>query len=131
MYDPQKSKEYYAKVREQKIKKTIAYTKKKIQEDPEYKLKHYLGIKMCTFIRSIKGANEFIGCDIIQFIKHIEFQFTKEMNWDNHGIIWELDHKKPMSSFNLSNLEEQKLCFHYTNLQPLLKNDNRTKSNKL
>jgi hypothetical protein len=130
MYDSQKHKEYYSKVREQKIKKTIAYTKRRIQEDPEYKLRHMLGIKVCNFIRSIKGANEFLGCNIIQFIKHIENQFTEEMNWDNHGTVWELDHKKPISSFKLSNLEEQKLCFHYTNLQPLIKMDNRVKLNK-
>lgn len=131
MYNSQKYKEYYAKVKERKIKNTIAYTKKRIQEDPEYKLRHTLGIKLCNFIRSIKGANDFLGCDILQFTKYIEDQFTEEMNWNNHGIVWELDHKKPISSFTLSNPEEQKICFHYTNLQPLIKEKNRIKLNKL
>jgi 5-methylcytosine-specific restriction endonuclease McrA len=130
MYNSQKHKEYYAKVKEQKIKNTIAYTKKRLQEDPEYKLRHTLGIKLSSFIRSIKGADMFLGCDILQFIKHVESQFTSEMNWSNHGTVWEIDHKKPISLFKLSNLEEQKLCFHYTNLQPLLKNSNRSKLNK-
>jgi hypothetical protein len=53
------------------------------------------------------------------------------MNWDNHGTVWELDHKKPISSFILSNPDEQKICFHYTNLQPLIKEKNRTKLNKM
>jgi len=131
MYDYQKHKEYYAKVKERKIKNTIAYTKKRLQENPEYKLRHTLGIKLSSFVRSIKGANQFLGCDIFQFIEHIESQFTNGMNWDNHGILWELDHKKPISLFKLSNPEEQKLCFHYTNLQPLSKEHNRTKSNKM
>jgi hypothetical protein len=64
------------------------------------------------------------------------------MNWDNHKIIWEIDHIKPISLFNLTNLEEQKQCFHYTNMQPLFKTTeiaksfnyveigNRNKSNK-
>jgi hypothetical protein len=43
------------------------------------------------------------------------------MNWDNHGIIWEIDHIKPCASFDLSDIEQQKQCFHYTNLQPLFK----------
>ena len=30
------------------------------------------------------------------------------MTWDNHGIYWEIDHIKPCSSFNLTNIEEQK-----------------------
>ena len=72
MYDYQKHKEYYAKVKERKIKNTIAYTKKRLQENPEYKLRHTLGIKLSSFVRSIKGANQFLGCDIFQFIEHIE-----------------------------------------------------------
>jgi hypothetical protein len=52
------------------------------------------------------------------------------MNWSNHGIIWEIDHIKPCASFDLTKLEEQKKCFHHTNLQPLFKIDNRKKSNK-
>ena len=130
MYNSEKYKEYYSKVKDKKIKYTIEYTKKRIKEDPEYKFRHMLGIKMATFIRSIKGSNDFLGCDIINFINHIEKQFTPEMNWNNHGIIWELDHIKPISSFKLSDLEEQQKCFHYSNLRPLMKNMNRIKLNK-
>ena len=130
MYNSEKHKEYYAKVKDKKIKHTIAYTKKRIKEDPEYKQRHYLGIKLSNFIRSIKGANDFLDCDIIFFIKHIENQFTKEMNWNNHGLVWELDHIIPISSFNLLNPEEQKKCFHYSNLRPLIKLKNRQKLNK-
>jgi hypothetical protein len=130
MYNSEKYKEYYSKIKQKKISKTIEYTKKRIKEDPEYKLRHTLGTKMTSFIRSIKNSNVFLGCDIITFINHIEKQFTSEMSWDNHGIVWEVDHIKPISSFKLSDLEQQKQCFHYTNLQPLIKDKNRTKLNK-
>jgi hypothetical protein len=53
------------------------------------------------------------------------------MSWSNHGTIWEIDHIKPVSSFDLTDEDQQKQCFHYTNLQPLTKKENRTKSNKL
>ena len=43
------------------------------------------------------------------------------MTWKNHGTIWEIDHIKACSNFDLTKLEEQKQCFHYTNLQPLFK----------
>jgi hypothetical protein len=52
------------------------------------------------------------------------------MNWNNHGLVWELDHIIPISSFNLLNPEEQKKCFHYSNLRPLIKLKNRQKLNK-
>ena len=53
--------------------------------------------------------------------QHLESQFKPEMNWENHGKIWEIDHIKPCISFDLTNIEQQKQCFHYTNLQPLFK----------
>ena len=53
------------------------------------------------------------------------------MSWDNYGSYWEIDHIKPCDSFDLSNLEEQKECFIFTNTQPMKISDNRKKSNKL
>lgn len=43
------------------------------------------------------------------------------MTWDNHGRIWEIDHIKGCCNFDLLNQDEQKECFHYSNLQPLFK----------
>ena len=63
---------------------------------------------------------ELLGCSIDFFKTYIESKFTKGMTWGNHGIYgWHLDHIKPCASFDLSNPEQQKLCFHYTNYQPL------------
>jgi hypothetical protein len=52
------------------------------------------------------------------------------MSWSNYGE-WEIDHIIPCDYFNLANEEEQKICFHYLNLQPLWKNENRSKSNSV
>ena len=53
------------------------------------------------------------------------------MTWNNHGLYgWHIDHIKPVSKFNLLDLEEQRRAFHYTNLQPLWALDNIRKSNK-
>lgn len=42
------------------------------------------------------------------------------MTWDNYGFKgWHIDHKIPCLSFNLTDIDQQKKCFHYTNLQPL------------
>ena len=41
-----------------------------------------------------------------------------------------IDHIKPVSRFNLQNEDEFLDCCHYTNLQPLLSEDNLIKSNK-
>ncbi len=71
-----------------------------------------------------------IGCDINYFKLYIQNMFTDGMNWDNYGD-WHLDHILPCSSFDLSKEEDQKKCFHYTNMQPLWAIDNLIKGNKL
>ena len=50
------------------------------------------------------------------------------MTWENHGEVWEIDHINPCASFDLTDIKQQKQCFHYTNLQPLFKTTEIAKS---
>ena len=64
------------------------------------------------------------------FVKdYLASKFTEGMSWENHGA-WHIDHRRPCCSFDLTNPEEQKKCFHYTNLQPLWAKDNLEKGGK-
>jgi hypothetical protein len=69
------------------------------------------------------------GCSIEFLKKYIEDQFTKGMTWNNYGRKgWNIDHIKPCAAFDLTKPEEQRACFHYTNLRPLWESDNIKKS---
>jgi hypothetical protein len=53
------------------------------------------------------------------------------MSWDNYGFRgWHIDHKKPCALFDLSLPEQQRECFHFSNLQPLWAADNLAKGVK-
>lgn len=74
--------------------------------------------------------NDAFGCDLNTFRVFIEGKFTEGMTWENHGE-WHLDHIIPLSSFDLSDIDEFQKANHYLNFQPLWAKDNLEKSNKL
>lgn len=73
-----------------------------------------------------------LGCSFAELKSYIESKFINGMTWDD--VITSkihLDHIIPVVAFDLSNPEQQAKCFHYTNLQPLWKEDNYKKNDKL
>lgn len=138
--NPEKQKAYQKKHQQtEKAKETRrAHRKKeydaKYGKDMVYTLKLTLRNRLKSAVKNKfkKGKTiEMLGCSIEDFILHIEQQFTQEMNWDNYGSYWELDHIIPLDHFNLEDLEEQKKGCIFTNIQPLTVIENRIKSNKL
>ena len=69
---------------------------------------------------------ELIGCSTSELMIHLESKFKEGMTWENHGE-WHIDHIKAIAKFNLLNDDEQKKCFHWSNLQPLWAEENIVK----
>jgi hypothetical protein len=128
-------KEHYEKP-ETKQKRN-KYGRKKRKEDPNFNLIISLRNRVNIAIKKQLGKKalktiELLGCSIEECRQYLESQFQPGMNWDNHGVFgWHIDHIIPCSSFNLTDPEEQKKCFHYTNLQPLWAEENLKKRNFL
>lgn len=60
-----------------------------------------------------------VGCTSSELKGYLERKFKHGMTWENYGFYgWHLDHIRPISKFDLSDPEEVKRCFHFTNLQP-------------
>lgn len=77
------------------------------------------------------GTFELVGCSAIELQAHLQRLFKPGMSWENYGLRgWEVDHIRPCALFDLSDPEQQRACFHYTNLQPLWKSENRKKGAK-
>lgn len=113
----------------------VANAKAKRKNDPSYRLLLNLRRRLHQVLF---GANKsentlrLIGCTLEELKLHIESQFIKGMNWKTYGVKgWHLDHKIPCSSFDLSDPEQQKACFNFSNLQPLFAFDNLSKGSKL
>jgi hypothetical protein len=122
------------------------YVKRKRQNDIEYKIKDSVGSIINYHLKEKKSEStiEYLGCSIKEYIVYLENMFLQNMSWENYGAVWEIDHKIPLSSFNLTQEENIYEAFKYQNTQPLFKTTkiaesfgyvnqigNRNKSNKL
>jgi Zn ribbon nucleic-acid-binding protein len=106
------------------------YVKKQYKNNPCFKLENVLRSRIRGALKkncSIKATKtiKLLGCTIQHARNYIESQWLEGMNWDNHGNKgWHIDHIKPVNTFNFTDPEQQKQCFHYTNLRPLWAYDN-------
>jgi len=105
---------------------------------------HFVSVLRGRVSSALKNQNaatnekriQYMCCTVQEAYKHIENQFTEEMNWQNMGTKpdgtygWDIDHRKPCASFNFSNEEEKYMCFHWSNLQPMWHIENIRKSAK-
>ena len=79
--------------------------------------------------RKADKTENIVGCTIEFLRTHLESNFQAGMSWANRNL-WHIDHKKPCAAFDLTDPEQQKACFHYTNLQPLWAVDNIRKGSR-
>jgi hypothetical protein len=129
--DRLKKRQYDQVYRQEKADVIRGYKKEweaKNKNNPLLKIKRNLRRRISHVLGGNYKTNrtfDLIGCSPAQFKAHIESQFTQGMTWDNYGATgWHIDHIKPCFTFDLSNPDQQKECFHYTNQRPLWAIDN-------
>jgi hypothetical protein len=112
------------------------YNNNKSKEEIEFRLIKNLRSRTRFALKkwdTIKSDNTvlLLGCSISYFKEYFCSLFIENMNWEEfmNGNI-HIDHIIPCIKFNLKNEDEQRKCFHYTNLQPLWKIDNLKKGIK-
>ena len=102
------------------------YRKEQRETNPQFLMKERLHSRLRKVLwrKSSKKETtlELLGCTLDFFVKYIENKFYGKMSWELRN--FEIDHKIPCSWFDLTLEKHRKLCFHYTNLQPLTKEDN-------
>jgi len=131
-----------AKLRRQKNKHNLnKYRTIKRRTDLHCRLRDYLRSRLNKALKKNKKVGshiESLGCSVEELKLFLEQKFynnpntNEKMTWDNYGLHgWHIDHIIPLSSFNLTNIQQMKIACHYTNLQPLWAYDNLSKGNKL
>lgn len=109
----------------------LKYVKNRYDNNEIVKLKKNLRKRLNAALKTKKWQKnskfrDYIGCDLETLKKHIESKFQPGMTWENYSLFgWHIDHIIPLSSAKTEQ-ELYKLC-HYTNLQPLWREQNLRK----
>jgi hypothetical protein len=101
--------------------------------DVNFRIGAILRVRIHDLLRGRKKAGSAVrdmDCSIDELRMHIERQFSHSMRWDNWGKVWQLDHIRPLASFDLTDRAQFLAACHYSNLQPLAVDEHREKTEK-
>ena len=112
---------------------TLEHRNKRLKSDPYFKLVQYTRVRSITLLKnystSYQGKSKLLEFNNQQeFFDYFTPLLQPGMTFENHGEVWEFDHIIPCALFDLNDEEQLKICFHHTNLIPLFKEENRSKS---
>jgi hypothetical protein len=137
--NPERYKEYAKQWRianRERFNATARKCNAKKMSTPKGRLNHNISSCIYHSVRDAKANRHWeslVDFTVDQLKRHLEKQFTPEMNWDNYGTVWEIDHKTPIAAFNFERPEDIDfhLCWSLKNLQPLEREKNRSKGAKI
>ena len=109
------------------------------RQDEAFRLKSNISRQISLSLKKRNGSKygqgvfQKLGYSISQLKEHLQNQFDKNMNWENYGSYWHIDHIIPHSNFTYLNLDDDsfKECWKLENLRPLEAKENIRKSNKM
>jgi hypothetical protein len=94
-----------------------------------YRIKKSLAARLRNVLNKETTTMNYIGCNIQYLREWFEFNFTEEMNWDNYGSYWSIDHIIPVCKFDLTNEDEKLKCWNWSNMMPVTVYYNSSKKN--
>ena len=105
------------------------------RKDPIFAVTRNISRRLNTFLKT-KGLEknhpigEYVG-ESSNFLRDfITQQFELGMNWNNYGVVWHLDHVRPLKSFDFNDVRQIYVANNWRNLQPLFVQLNLEKSDK-
>ena len=131
------SDRYLKSHKEERREYNRKYWNNRRKNDPIFRIKQNISRSIRYYITNgCKGRETLLdklGYSLQQLKEHLENQFDSNMNWNNYGTYWQIDHIIPHSTFIYSSMddEEFKKCWSLENLRPLEATENKIKSNKI
>lgn len=115
--------------------KIASRKRERMMTDPIYRLSQLIRTRTYRALKGLRKSNstlKLLGCASWgDFYETIMAKLLPGMDMSNYGSgkgKWNLDHERPVTSFNLIDPLEQAKAFHVSNLKPMWSTDNSQKS---
>jgi hypothetical protein len=95
------------------------WCKNESKSNINYRLKKSLAARLRAVLVKNNSTMNYIGCNIQYLREWFEYNFTPNMNWDNYGSYWSIDHIIPVCKFDLTIEDEKLKCWNWSNMMPV------------
>ena len=126
----EKKKEYLIKYRQKHSER-----QRKRRKNPKHRINDNMSSLIWSGLKNNKMNKHWetlVDYSLQNLIEHLESQFDENMNWENYGSYWWVDHRRPRSLFNFTKPKDPEFqeCWALRNLQPMEKIENMKKGNR-
>jgi len=111
------------------IEQKTEWCKNEHNSNMNYRIKKSLASRLRNILNKNDTTMNYIGCNIQYFREWLEYNFTSEMNWENYGSLWSIDHIIPVYKFDLTDETQKFQCWNWSNMMPVLIKYNSSKKN--
>ena len=95
------------------------WCRKEHNSNINYRLKKSIASRLRVVLVKNDTTMNYIGCNIQYLREWFEYNFTREMSWENYGSYWSIDHIIPVCKFDLIDENEKLKCWNWSNLMPV------------
>jgi 5-methylcytosine-specific restriction endonuclease McrA len=127
------------KLKQEWRKTPVGKLSRRVERRKRKKLPHVKARRSCSkrlkeFLRvqgiqKDRSSSKYFNFTPRQLQEHLESHFTPEMNWDNYGSYWHIDHVIPLAFYNIKDSSDPiiKEAWKLENLMPLEAKENMRK----
>ena len=128
------TKAYYMANKERMNAYKVKYITERCKTDEAFRLAQRCRTRVWNALKGVgvksAATMKLVGCTGDQLRTYLESNMSDELRTVDRSDL-HVDHIVPCAIFDLSREDHQRVCFHYTNLQYLHKNDNMRKQASL